>query len=146
MKITICSSAFFIKEVEKIKEKLEEKGYQVFIFPQKVELEGEILEVTQFYEMRKKDCFNEAYWRLKNKLMEEHIRKIERSDAILVLNQDKDGISGYIGGNTFLEMGLAYYLNKKIFLWKKPSEDLPFFEEIMALKPIIIDENLEKIR
>ena len=146
MKITICSSAFFIKEVEKVKQKLEEKGYQVFIFPQKVELEGEILEVTQFYEMRKEDYFNEAYWKLKNKLMEEHIRKIERSDAILVLNHDKDGIPGYIGGNTFLEMGLAYYLNKKIFLWKKPSENLPFFEEIMALKPIIIDENLEKIR
>ena len=146
MKITICSSAFFIREVEKVKQKLEEKGYQVFIFPQRVELEGEILEVTQFYEMRKKDYFNEAYWKLKNRLMEEHIRKIERSDAILVLNYDKDGISGYIGGNTFLEMGLAYYLNKKISLWKKPSENLPFFEEIMALKPIIIDENLEKIR
>jgi len=146
MKITICSSAFFIKEVEKVKQKLEEKGYQVFIFPQKVELEGEILEVTQFYKMRKEDYFNEAYWKLKNRLMEEHIRKIERSDAILVLNHDKDGIPGYIGGNTFLEMGLAYYLNKKIFLWKKPSENLPFFEEIMALKPIIIDENLEKIR
>ena len=146
MKITICSSAFFIKEVEKVKQKLEEKGYQVFIFPQKVELEGEILEVTQFYKMRKEDYFNEAYWKLKNRLMEEHIRKIERSDAILVLNHDKDGISGYIGGNTFLEMGLAYYLNKKIFLWKKPSENLPFFEEIMALKPIIIDENLEKIK
>jgi len=146
MKITICSSAFFIREVEKVKQKLEEKGYQVFIFPQRVELEGEILEVTQFYEMRKEDYFNEAYWKLKNRLMEEHIRKIERSDAILVLNYDKDGISGYIGGNTFLEMGLAYYLNKKIFLWKKPSENLPFFEEIMALKPIIIDENLEKIK
>ena len=146
MKITICSSAFFIREVEKVKQKLEEKGYQVFIFPQKVELEGEILEVTQFYKMRKEDYFNESYWKLKNKLMEEHIKKIERSDAILVLNYDKDGISGYIGGNTFLEMGLAYYLNKKIFLWKKPSENLPFFEEIMALKPIIIDENLEKIK
>jgi hypothetical protein len=29
--------------------------------------------------------------------------------------------------------------------WKKPSENLPYFEEIMALNPISIEENLEKI-
>jgi len=59
---------------------------------------------------------------------------------------DKDGKKGYIGGNTFLEMGIAYHLNKKIFLWKKPSESLPYYEEIIALNPIIINENIEEIR
>ena len=146
MKITICSSAFFTKEAYEIKQKLEKHGHEVFIFPDEVELNGKKLHVTEFYKMRKKDYFNDKYWKLKNKLINDHIEKIEKSDAILVLNLNKDGKDGYIGGNTFLEMGIAYYLNKKILLWKTPSEDLPYFEEIMALNPIIINENIEEIK
>jgi len=146
MKIAICSSAIFVKESYEIKEKLEEMGHEVFIFPREVELNGRKLYVTEFYRMRKEDYFNDEYWKLKSKLINEHIEKIERSDAILVLNLDRDGNEGYIGGNTFLEIGIAYYLSKKIFLWKKPAEDLPYFEEIMALNPVIINENIEEIK
>ena len=146
MKITICSSAFFTKRVYEIKQKLEEIGYEVFVFPDEVELDGKKLHVTEFYKMKKEDYFNDEYWKLKNKLINEHIGKIEKSDAILVLNLDKNEKEGYIGGNTFLEMGIAHYLNKKIFLWKKPSENLPYFEEIMALNLIIINENIEEIK
>ena len=121
-------------------------GHEVFIFPREVELNGRKLYVTEFYRMRKEDYFNDEYWKLKSKLINEHIEKIERSDAILVLNLDRDGNEGYIGGNTFLEIGIAYYLSKKIFLWKKPAEDLPYFEEIMALNPVIINENIEEIK
>ncbi len=42
-------------------------------------------------------------------------------------------------------MGLAYYLGKKIFMWKNVSKELPYYEEIMALNPIIIKENIENI-
>lgn len=146
MKITVCSSAFFTKKVYEIKQKLEERGHEVFVFPDEVELNGKRLHVTEFYKMRKEDYFNDKYWKLKNELIHEHIEKIEKSDAILVLNLDKNEEKGYIGGNTFLEIGIAYYLSKKIFLWKKPSESLPYFEEIMALNPIIINENIEKIK
>jgi len=94
----------------------------------------------------RKNNLTDNLLKIKTKLIDKHIEKIKNSDAILVLNFDKGGIKGYIGGNSFLEMGIAYYLNKKIFIWKKPSESLPYFEEIMALKPIIINENLEKIK
>jgi len=144
MRITICSSARFVKEAYEIKRRLEEMGHEVFVYPQKVKLEGKPLHVTEFYVMRKKE-FNDKYWHLKNELINEHFKKIEMSDAILVLNYDRDDTPGYIGGNTFLEMGIAHYLNKKIFLWKRPSENLPYFEEIMALNPIIINGKLEEI-
>ena len=38
-------------------------------------------------------------------------------DAVLALNLDRKGIKNYIGGNTFLELGFAHVLNKKIFLY-----------------------------
>ena len=145
MKITICSSAFFAEEAYNIKQKLEEKGHEVFVYPQEIEINGKTVSVTVFYKMRK-DNLTEDLLKVKTKLVNEHIRKIESSDAILVLNFDKNGKEGYIGGNTFLEIGIAYYLNKKIFLWKKPYEGLPYFEEIMTLDPIIIDGDLEKIK
>ncbi len=121
MKITLCSSAIFKDETYEIKEKLEKLGHEVFVYPEEVEMNGQKISVEKFYE-------------------------IEKSDAILVLNFDRKDIKGYIGGNTFLEMGIAFYLGKKIYLWKNPSEKLPYYEEIMAMKPVIIDENPEKVR
>ena len=145
MKITICSSAFFTNEAYEIKQKLEERGHEVLVYPQKVKVNGKFIPVTEYYRMRKNNLTDDLL-RIKQKLIDEHIQKIKKSDAILVLNLDKDGRIGYIGGNTFLEMSIAHYLKKKIFIWKKPSENLPYFEEIRALNPIIIDERIEEIK
>ena len=145
MKITICSSAFFTKETYETKQKLEEKGHEVFVYPQEIKINGKLIHITDYYKMRKDDLTDDLL-KIKTKLIDEHIERIKNSDAILVLNLDKDGRNGYIGGNTFLEMGIAYYLNKKIFIWKKPSENLSYFEEIMALNPIIVNENIEELK
>ncbi|MEK6937734.1 MAG: hypothetical protein AABX04_01690 [Nanoarchaeota archaeon] len=40
---------------------------------------------------------------------------IQEADAVLIANFDKKGIKNHIGGNSFLEMGFAHVLNKKIF-------------------------------
>jgi len=144
MKITICSSAFFAKESYELKKKLEEEGHVVFIYPKEVEISGRSVPIEEFYEMRKKEL-TEGLLEVKARLIEEHIKRIERSDAILVLNLDKKGKEGYIGGNTFMEIAIAFYLNKKIFLWKEPSKDLPYYEEIMAMKPIIIGGDVKKV-
>jgi hypothetical protein len=145
MKITICSSAFFTKETYEIKQRLEERGHEVFVYPQEIEINRKTIHVTDYYKMRK-DNLTDDLLKIKTKLIDKHIERIKNSNAILVLNLDKDGKDGYIGGNTFLEMGIAYYLNKKIFLWKKPSENLSYFEEIMGLNPIVINEKLEEIK
>ena len=145
MRITICSSALFVSHVYELKKRLEELGHEVLVFPEEVELEGKVLHVKEFYKMRKNEP-DDKYWKLKNKLIIDHFKKIELSDAVLIFNKDKNDIQGYIGGNTFLEMGIAFYLNKKIFLWKQPSEELPYFEEIMSLNPIIVNEDLKKIK
>ena len=145
MKITVCSSAFFVKEAYEIKKKLEDKGHIIFIFPQEIKINNEVITVKKYHEMRHNNL-TEDLLKIKKELINDHIKKIENSDAILVLNFNKDGKDGYIGGNTFLEMVIAFYLNKKIFLWKEPATDLPYFEEILPLNPIIINGNLEKIK
>ncbi|PIS41580.1 MAG: hypothetical protein COT25_02315 [Candidatus Kerfeldbacteria bacterium CG08_land_8_20_14_0_20_42_7] len=66
-------------------------------------------------------------------------------DAVLALNLDRKGIKNYIGGNTFLELGFAHVLNKKIFLYY-PIPDIHFYDtEIKAMRPVIINGDLTKI-
>ncbi|KKQ28224.1 MAG: Maf-like protein [Candidatus Magasanikbacteria bacterium GW2011_GWC2_37_14] len=75
----------------------------------------------------------------------EHWRVIQESEVVLILNYDKNNIPNYIGGNSFLEMGFAYILNKPIYLLN-PIPAMPFYEtEIIAMKPVILDGDLTKI-
>ncbi len=145
MKVVLCSSAYFIDEVKKIKEELEKLGHEVLMFPDAVEFKGKTISVKKFYKMRREDLDNSEYWELKSRLMREHFRKIQDSDAIPVVNFDRKDIKGYIGGNTLIEMGVAFFLGKKIFLWKEPSKELPYYEEIASMMPIILDEELRRL-
>lgn len=83
--------------------------------------------------------------KIEHDLIRDHHRKIEQSDAILVVNHSKKGVENYIGGNTFLEMGFAYILGKKIFLLNDvPSLDL-IKEELLAMRPVILNGDLGKL-
>lgn len=74
----------------------------------------------------------------------EHFKKIDQADAILILNYEKKGIPGYIGGNTFLEMGYAFGLGKKVYLLY-PIPDMDYKTEMHAIQPIVIDGDLALI-
>ncbi len=70
----------------------------------------------------------------KAEAIREHFSKIEWSDAIVVVNREKNGIAGYIGGNTLMEMAVAFQLGKKIYL----SDQVPqisYAEEILGMLP-----------
>jgi hypothetical protein len=71
-----------------------------------------------------------------------HCGNIIKSDCILVANYDKNGIKNYVGGNTFLEMGFAFVMGRKIYL-VNPIPDVEFYyQEIKAMKPIILKGKL----
>ena len=73
-------------------------------------------------------------------------KSLNNVDAILVLNLDKKGIKNYIGGNTLIEMGYGFILEKKIFLWN-PIPEIEFYKsEIEAMNPIIIYRKLRLIK
>lgn len=145
MILIICSSARFAKESREIKEKLDEKGVDALLYPQMVRVKKKTVTAGEFHAMRKKNLTKELLT-VKKQLMDEHIAKIKNSDAVLVLNFDRPKSPRYIGGNSFLEMGIAYALGKKVFIWKRPTKTLPYYEEIMAMRPTIIEEDLGKMK
>ena len=77
-------------------------------------------------------------------LIREHWRKIQRSDAILVVNEDLPGRPRHIGGNTFLEMGFAHILELPIYMMQPPP-DTTYASEMLAMDPIILHGDLSRI-
>lgn len=83
-------------------------------------------------------------FKVENDLIREHFRNIDQSEAILVLNYEKKGIQGYVGGNTFLEMGHAFSQGIKIYmLFAIPQMD--YIVEMESMQPIVLDGDLLKI-
>ena len=135
MKITICSSMSFAKEMLEARDFFEKQGHKVFL-PEdthdcvhKPEL-SDNFEHCNGLDIVKK-CFN----------------NLAESDAIVVLNYPKNGVKGYVGGATLMEIGLAHHLDKKIFLLHNiPSEkDLKYAFEIKLAKPVVINGDLSKV-
>lgn len=84
-------------------------------------------------------------WDLKEDAIKDHFKKIERCDAVLITNYEKRGVEGYIGGNTLIEIGLAYYLKKKIYVLHPVSSTLSYKVEILGMKPVILEGDVCKI-
>ena len=136
MKIMICGSMQFSKEMLEAQKILEAKGHEVMV-PDDVHdcLENPELNMSMAHCMK---------WDIDKKCFE----KVAKSDAIVVLNYPKNGMSGYVGGATLMEIGLARHLDKKIFLLHElPSEDeLRYTLEIKLAKPVVLKGDLEKVK
>ncbi len=138
MTITICGSMKFHQEMRSVKKTLGEMGHTALV-PKSIELMD-----TQGY-THPEDDEERITAKIEHDFIREHFRKIEQADAILVLNYDKKGIARYIGGNTFLEMGLAFWLGKKIFLLN-PIPQMDYLTEMHAMHPVVLNGDLTKIR
>jgi nucleoside 2-deoxyribosyltransferase len=138
MKITICGSMTFYREMREVKDGLVVLGHEVLL---PVEAENDTIPVEA-----RSDISDEAKIsaKIEYDFIREHFRKIEDSDAVLILNYEKKNITGYIGGNTFLEMGHAFGLGKKIFLMY-PVPRMDYLTEMHAMQPVVIDGDLTKI-
>jgi len=138
MKIIICGSISAAKEILNVKERLLEIGYEVEI-PEGVKRPK--LQSTDATPVSEK-----AETKIKYDLIRGYYKKIKDHDAVLIVNPEKKGIKGYVGGNTLIEMAFAHVLNKKLFCLYPPSANLSYSSEIFALQPIILNGNLDKIR
>jgi len=147
MNITICGSIAFFDEMVDTKKKLESLGHTVKIPPTEVQDgEGNMIPVKQYYSIRKAETANSGWvWERMAQVMKSHFDKVAWADAILVLNHTKKEIKGYVGANTLLEMGLAFHLNKPIFLFDQIPE-LSYKEEILGMQPILIQGDLNQVR
>lgn len=136
MKIIICCSITAAEEVLHIKRTLEENGHKVEI--------PEGVKHKYFQERTDVSHAEKAEDKIKYDLIRGYYEKIKQHEAILVINPEKRAIKGYIGGNTLMEMGFGYVLNKKLYVLY-PLPDLPYRAEIEAMQPIVLKGDLHKI-
>lgn len=137
-KVALCSSMSFYKELISIGEKLEERKWKV-LYPKTALL---MLETNNFnVDFFKKDIT----FAKKQELMKLHFEKIMQADCILVVNKTKNNIRNYTGPNVLMEIGLAFHLNKEIYILNPILKTNPFYEELLAVSPIIINGNINKL-
>jgi len=145
MKITICGSIAFFEDMLATKDKLEKMGHEVDLPPTEIKNDqGDYIPVSEYYEIRKSASPAPWVWEVKKDAMIDHFAKIEWADAILVLNIEKKGVAGYVGANTLIEMGLALFLKKPIYLFNQ-IPDMDCHEEIMGMQPKVLDGDLSRI-
>lgn len=137
MKIGVAGSMQFTDKMIAVCDELEKLGHQSFMSKFKDNYVGKTddeIEKIKLKDKYERDAIRE-FW-----------QPMQNADALLVLNFDKHDIKNYIGGNTFLEMGFAHVLNQKIYLWN-PIPEMPYFHtELLAMRPVVINGDLTKIR
>lgn len=137
--IFLCASMSFYRELVEVEEQLVKRGFVVNIpvSAQTMKRIGDF-DVSHF-----KDVFG---YQEKGEFVRKNFNKIAESDGILVINGEKHGVKGYIGANVLMEIGLAYYLKKKIYLWNPVDEKAAYNEELLAFNVEFLNRDLDKIR
>ncbi|HSX30323.1 MAG TPA: hypothetical protein VLE99_00185 [Candidatus Saccharimonadales bacterium] len=106
MKIGVVGSMQFTEQMMQLCEKLRRLGHDAYMskfaasFVGKTDSEAEKIKLEQKYQQDaiREDC-----------------KWVADMDALLIANYDKHGISGYIGGNAFIEMAYAHILGKPLY-------------------------------
>jgi predicted RNA-binding protein with PUA domain len=133
MKIAICGSMSFGKEMIEAQQKLEEMGHTVII-----------PENTHAYANKTINIENKLE-KMKLDVIRKYFHEIKEVDAILVLNYTKNGIENYVGGNSLIEMAFAHVLDKKIFLLN-PIPHMNYSDEIESFFPIVLNGEIEEFK
>jgi len=113
---------------------LERKGHQV-LYPK----------YTLYFAHQEVNKERKTWLKKADDLIRAHYWNIKKSEAILVLNYDKGEHKGWIGANSFLEMGFAHVLGKRIYLLKPIPRFAYFQEETKAMRLTILNDDLAKI-
>lgn len=137
MKIGVAGSMQFTEHMIDLCGQLEKMGHKSFMSKFAPYFVGKTDEEKENIKLHQKN---------KHEAIREFWKPMQDADALLVANYDKHGIKNYIGGNAFLEMGFAHVLNQKIYLLN-PIPKMPYYEtEIIAMKPVVINGDLSKIK
>ena len=140
--IVICTSGSFYKHANKIAAELEKMGYKVVVPATAVRMKGD-----GDYDISKvKKWLNDpAHFDLKHHLAMAHFKEVAKGDAVLIINDDKPGKPLYLGPNTMMEWGLAYYLGKPVFVLYGVPKSHNAFEEVYGMSTAVLDGDLAKI-
>ncbi|MBI2592410.1 hypothetical protein HYW36_02960 [Candidatus Saccharibacteria bacterium] len=141
--IVICSSGSFYKHVNQIADELKSMGWKVV-----VPATAKSMKKTGNYDI---DSLKSWYkdpndFKIKAKKMRDHFGEVAAADAVLIINDEKNGQKSYIGPNGLMEMGLAFYLGQPIYILNNVPADLPIYEEVYGMNCVILEGGIEKIK
>ena len=138
MKIVIGGSMTFAKEQIKTRNFLNDLDHEVVLTDNIEEYVNNPTAKASFEE--------ELKLSLDNDIMRAFFNHIAESDALLIMNYPKKGIKGYLGASVLMEMGLAYYLNKKVYLFQDVDKTQSYALEAAIIQPTILNGDLSKIK
>jgi hypothetical protein len=142
MKIYVLGSTAFMHDMVKAKNDLIALGLNGWIHPDyEAFVRGEKQE-----QLQRAAKGEHAAVKRENDYLRVHYQHILESDAVLIVNNEKNGIKNYIGGNALIEMGQAYVNGKTIFLLNAIPSGMPYAAEIECMDPICLNGDLSKIR
>ena len=136
MRIIICGSMSASKEMVEVEKQLLTLGHEV-VLP---EFTHDYAAMATIDRAHTESARNKVQY----DLIRIHFDKIQSGDAILVVNVERKDTPGYIGGNSFLEMGFAFVLNKPIYLLYQIPQ-CNYRDEIEAMRPIVLAGDIGKI-
>ncbi len=116
-KAVIAGSASLQDKVQYWKKVWEDKGYLVTSYPSSIS----------------KEVFLEEY----PKIHTEFFRNITEANILFVMNEDKNGATGYLGAESFAEMcfgvtqNLVHGKNLEVILLKMPEKSVQSYDEII---------------
>lgn len=127
--VVICGSMAFYDKMLEISNFLENRGISTVI-PKEETLEKEVLTEKEFSDF-------------KRRVSNQYLAKIRDSStyAILVLNQEKKGVTNYIGANTLVEISMAFCWGRTIYLLNDFYE--PLRDELEAWNAVALNRNLD---
>ncbi|NVN97028.1 hypothetical protein HXX01_02230 [Candidatus Nomurabacteria bacterium] len=141
--IVLCSSAAFYKQVIEVENELKKLGFRVTM-PLTA---GRMKKSGDFNVENYKTWYKDANdYKKKTFLTRHHFNKVTKGDYILVLNYEKNGMPGYIGGAVLSEMALALHFKKKIYILNPIPKGLSYEEELYGMLPIILNGDLSLIK
>ena len=140
MKVYVLGSTSFVEEMVRVVDDIKAAVHEGWIHPHYIDY----VENQDSVDWQRIKNGEEAAVKIENDYMRQHYNHILESDAIFVVNLEKNGIKNYIGGNVLMELGQAYVNDKKIFLLN-PVPELPYTDEIVAVKPIVINGDFSKM-
>ena len=121
-KIVLCGSKKFIPKFFELEKELKDMGFNVVV-PREfiVDMEKKDASLLHFSEIDKEDV-----------------------DALLIVNESKNGQDNYIGANGFAELAFGFYKGKDIYLLNDIYE--PYSEELVAWEVIPLRGDISKLK
>lgn len=119
-KIIISGSSKLVGEVKYWVNYFKERGYEILDYPK--------------YVSESKSSKN--YEEQMAKIYYEYYCSLEKTDIYFLMNEEKNGIEGYIGSSAISELtyvvvqNLIHSKNVDIYILKEPSKELGCYEEV----------------